>query len=298
MTRRILVGLVGLLAVSAASAAPAGATLRPGIKIVEGTKTTATHPPIPGNYPVAPTVNWTPAGCNATAAAVCDTIPIEILTPQLGPADDFYVSIEVKWNDPQGVNDIDLYMWDDQQIKTRNGTTGWTEVNRAATSANPEVIKMFSPGLGKYNLTVVNFRGPNLGYTVTGSLTVARFEQPFESLAPGFSVTTGPSDPDSFTPFDYSATPPPGAITGAPMPPAFAEIALTPDSSFDFGESNFDQALAAPPQLQTGIRLQRRPPQPVPGAIAVFWFGLVPLGLVGAGAWLLATRRRSSMALA
>lgn len=303
MTRRLLAALtttvLSATGLALVAAAPAQAQLRTGIKVVEGQVVEKEYPPIPGSYPVAPTVNWTPGGCNNAAVGnVCDTVPIEIVVPKLGPVDDFFVTIAVSWPDPTGENDIDIYLWDDEQVKKAKGSSGWTEQSRSAGSSNPEVIKQFAPTLGKYNLTVVNWVGPNLGYKVRAFITKVEFDPPFELLAPDLRPPSDSSGKnDTVAPVDYSATPPPGA-SGGPIAPSFGEVPIEPDASLDFGPSDFAQAIAAPPQIRTGVQANRRPPRPVPGAVAAFWLGGVPLVLTGAAVLVLARRRRESFAFA
>lgn len=303
--RRRLNGLLLAMVLTALALAliggPAGAQPRQGLKVVDGTAAERSYPPIPGNYPVAPTVNWTPGGCNDSAIGnVCDTIPLEIVIPDLGPVDDFYVTIQVSWDDPEGLNDLDIYLWDDEQLRKSQGSTGWTRMNQAATSSNPETIKQFSPTLGKYNLTVVNWSGPNLGYTVKAFITVAEFDEPFESLAPTFTPTdssTPTAAPAPPPPFDFSAVDP---VTPGPAAPTFGELPVQPDAELDFGPSDFEQNLAAPPPLidTSGVAFRDRPPRAVPGIVAAFWLGVVPTLLVVASAVLLARRRRDSFAYA
>lgn len=303
MIRRLLaLSTTAILTVAGLTlaASPATAQLQPGMRIVEGPAVERDYPPIPGNYPVAPTVNWTPGGCNDSAIGnVCDTVPLEIVVPDLGPVDDFYVTIEVSWDNPTGENDLDIYLWDDQQTKKAAGSSGWTEQSRSAGSSNPEVIKQFSPTMGKYNLTVVNWLGPNLGYTVRAFITIAKFEEPFELLAPTFTAPTASTGSDSVPPppFDFSAVDP---ATPGPTAPTFGELPIEPDTELDFGPSDFDSALAAPPPLIDPSRasFRDRPPRDVPGLVAAFWLGVVPTLLVGAGAAAVARRRRESFAFA
>lgn len=284
-----------------AAAAPSGAQPREGLTVVEGQTAQGDYPPIPGNYPVAPTVNWTPGGCNDSAIGnVCDTVPLEIVVPDLGPVDDFYVTIEVSWDDPEGLNDLDIYLWDDTQIQASQGddTPSWTRMNQSATSANPETIRQFSPTLGTYNLTIVNWSGPNLGYTVKAFITVAEFDEPFELLAPNFTAPTESATPDSVPPppFDFSAV---DQVQPGPVAPTFGEIPVQPDTELDFGPSDFERNLAAPPPLIGGTPASSlRPPREVPGLVAAFWLGGVPTLLVGACAVLLARRRRDAFSYA
>lgn len=294
-----VVGLVPVLGV------PAGAVEHPRL-VIEGTKaTTKSYGPIPGSFPGSPDVQVYPDDCAGATPGIqvfCDNIPLRIVPPAgLGEVDNYFLTVTVSWDDPEGLDDVDIYLFDNRQIETEAGDPSpyYKQLNRSATSANPEVIKQLGGSLLDLNLVVLNWAGPNLGYTVTASITVVKFDPPFESLAPNFSPSSpGGSDSSFATPFDYSATPPPGSSSFSPAAPLFPEIPITPDTSFDFGASDFEQSIAAPPQIQTGLRLQRRPPQPVPGLVTAFWFGLVPVALLAGGWFLLMRRRRDSMAFA
>lgn len=283
--------------VSFAGLSPASARSQQLVRITEGVTIERSYGPIPGNFPTAPTLNWTPPGCadGATGSATCDLIPLDIVVPKLGPVDDFFVTLEISWDDPAHANDIDIYLWDNEQVKRSQGSTGYTRLTYAATSNNPERIKLFVPTMGRYNLTVVNFAGPNVGYKFKASMTVIAFNAPFESLAPDFrppSESSVTPEQDAVAPFDYS-TPPSDGGSG-PAAPAFGEIAVLPDADLDFGPSDFDGALAAPPPLSTGIRSELRPPRPVAGVIAFFWLGVVPAVLTGAGAAFVLRRRTAA----
>ena len=305
MTRSLFRAAVAMLVGVAAvilPATPSPAMEHDPIRISEGKVVEREYPAIPGAFPVAPDVNWTPGGCSDPTAGgtQCDTIPLEVVVPNLGPVDDFYVTIELSWEDPEGLADLDLYLWDDKQTQASQGDTtpSWTKLNQSASTANPEILKQFDPRLGKYNITVLNWAGPNTGYKLKVFITIAEFEEPFELLAPNFTTPEDTSDgSEAVQPFDYSAVDP--ATPSAPIAPTFGELPVQPDTSLDFGPSDFDQAIAAPPRPFTpSSRLNQRPPRPVPGAVAAFWFGAVPLVLVGGAVLLLSRRRRDAFAYA
>lgn len=283
----------------------ARASTQPALDVGLGQTASKSYPPIPGQFPggVTGDVTLYPDDCAATGtAAVCDTVPINLVNLDLDPAETYLLKLEVSWNDDEGLNDIDVYLYDDRQVETEAGDSNpyYTELNNSATSDNPEKMNQFGSAIRKLNLVVVNFSGPNLGYTVKATLVKNTFEKPFELLAPEFSPSgpSGGGDGFSSSPFDYSATPAPSPSGSGPSAPTFGELAVEPDTSLDFGPSDFEQAIAAPPAIRTGAQATRRPPRPVPGAVAAFWLGAVPLALVAALAVWVARRRRDNFALA
>ncbi|MGI8791889.1 MAG: hypothetical protein ACR2H3_01715 [Acidimicrobiales bacterium] len=257
---------------------------------------------IPGQFPLTTAVNWTPVGCadGGPGATQCDKVPISVAPPPgLKDGDDWWIEFEVSWDDPDNLNDLDVYLWDNQQIKKASGGTGFTGLDQSASPDNPEKVKLFAPGYDLYNITVLNWAGVNLGYTITATMKQASFDRPFELLAPEYrppseSPSSGSASPPP--PFDYSAVPPESSPF-APAPPAFGEVALTPDDDFsDFAASDFEQQLAAPPLLDINSRIiSTRPPKPVPAVVTIFWFGLVPAALLGAGAFLLIRHDRDQL---
>ena len=294
--------LIVATALATAATSPASADGHPLLTVRAGEVVTEEYDSIPGNFPIAPDVNPWPNECANEFRLVCDSIPLDVELPRdLGANDVVFLTVQLDWLDAEeGTNDLDLYLWDDRQIERNAGEEDpvYTEINRSTTAGGPEEIKQIFPDLGRYNLTIVNWSGPSLGYTVKAFLTVAEFEAPFELLAPEFGPPAEEQpEEDVVVPFDYSATPP--SNTGGPMTPTFGELPVQPDASLDFGPSDFDQAIAAPPRPFTpSSRLSQRPPRPVPGAVAAFWFGAVPLVLVGAAVLLVARRRRDAFAYA
>lgn len=303
MRRRMasLLLALGTLAALVAVAGPADAQGHPMVTVRPGEPVTRSYPPIPGNFPAAPTLNPWPVECEFEFEHACDNIPITVVPPEgLGPADAFFLQLEIGWDDPQHLGDLDIYLWDEKQIEAEAGDSSpsYTEMNRSAGSGNPEIIKQLVGSITRMNLVVVNWAGPNLGYTLKASISVVKFDAPFESLAPDFKPTQSNDDSDAaVAPFDFSS-PPPASGGQAPIPPTFGEIAVQPDSDLDFGPSDFDGALAAPPPLTGVASSTLRPPRDVPGAVAAFWLGVVPALLVAAAGLLLARRRRDAFATA
>lgn len=295
----------------------ASAFMQRTVTIRAGQETRERFNGIPGNYPGTSVVNFTPSGCgNATntaaAQAVCDRVPLRIeIPPGLDEADDFFAQIEVTWRPSADLNDLDIYLWDNQQIAKRNdpASTTFTRLAESAGSTQPEAVALFRPELGDYNLTIINWAGPNLEYTVTARIVIGTFEQPFELLAPSAvgdedEVVEDQSGGGDGPPVDFSADGPGdgfGSGTGdffqAPfagdLPPILGQVAVLPDADFSsFSPSTFDRELSAPPPTaDLPARLAGlRAPGDVSSAVLVFWFVGLPLALVGA-AWVLLMRR-------
>src|SRR5687768_7904307 len=122
--RRILATALVTVTLFAATTTASFAATQPGITVTKGQTTEAEYGPIPGNMPAAPDVNWTPSGCDTAApgGAQCDRIPVKIpIPPDIDAADDYYVEIAISWDDPEGLNDLDIYFWDNQQLQRDNG---------------------------------------------------------------------------------------------------------------------------------------------------------------------------------
>lgn len=295
---------------------PVAALEQPGVRVEEDQTVEKEYGPIPASAP-APTnkqVNpYKPDTCRTVA--YCDVIPLEIVTPPgLAEADEFFVNVELSWTtmstpgtpatNPTTVNDLDLYVWDDPQ--------GEEEVELSATATVPEELSLYRPTKGKYQIVVVNYLGPNTGYKLKVAYKPERIVPPFESLEPDFQppvepvVEAGPvtppldlSEPEPLPLPDLSAAPvalPPSPVV-APEPvvaPPLEPVPVEPDPDFaDFADSEFEEALAAPPQ--TDVLRERRaravgPPEPASGVSLVLWLAIVPLALVAGGGFWLATR--------
>jgi hypothetical protein len=271
--------------------------------------------PIPGQEPLpglpapAPKL-YTPTQCRQ--ATYCDVIPLEVvLPPTLRPSDEFFVSVALDWKTqtlpgvsaggadytkPQDINDLDLYVWADP--------AGDDPVQASSTAARPEKLRLFRPAKGKYSIVVLNYQGPNTGYTLRVEYKPEKIVPPFESLAPDFNpVATPPvpyeppvesQPPTTVLPIDTSGqveTP-----TTAPAPPPEAKAApltpvvVQPDPDFtNFADGAFDQQLAAP---ATDVLTEKQvksvgPPKPASTSSLVFWLAIVPLLLAAAGGfWL------------
>ncbi len=218
-----------------------------------------TFGPIAANFPPAgvghfPSACGHPIGTNRFERT-CDNVPIVIEDPQLGPTEDYLVTIKVTWTpneqvkdnegtDTAGANDLDVYLYDDRQIRTRvaptcakasaasepdnpktskdetDTATCWTLVGQSAGAVQPEEFKLFSPEpLTNYNLVIVNFTGPNISYTVEANMKIEGFDTPFEDLGPSFAgrnraTKTEESKSNFAPPVDLSGDDPPSINRG------------------------------------------------------------------------------------
>lgn len=253
--------------------------------------------PIPGNFPLTFAVNWFPSGCDTGSAGstACDRVPVEIPVPEVKDADDYYVEITLNWDDD---SDLDMYLWDNRQIEEREGEEDprFTRLGSSASADKPETLRIFEPDLVDYNLTILNWAGANLGYTLTAEMKIFEFTPPFESLAPEFfQGNTG--EEEAFQPFDYSAveSAPREPVASTPIPPQHGEVAIEPDRDFtNFGGSTFEDELAAPPPAPAfSPSLTSGPLPDVHPVVLLFWLLAVPLAAGGAAAFFLMRRSRA-----
>ena len=275
-------------------------------------------PPVVKNYGPIPVVDpanafITPANCETQPS--CNVLTLEIIPPaDLEDDEDFIVRIALSW-DYRKVNgasttNLDFYIYDQPP--------GTAAINRSL-SEEPEVVTLFRPTKGKYNITVVQrqvydpakprLAAPVTGYTLTGTLTREKLISPFESIAPGFEPPVDASDSGEFSgsegalapSLDVGPTPNPGpeefgSFGGdviVPLAPIFADEEF---SSLARRSGQLGDILKAPTGLlATPAAHNVTPPGPVPTAIILFWAVGVPVPLVlAAYVWL---RRRSPVAL-
>ena len=317
---RLALLLTALVAI-AATGSPAEAFQTDTFVIEAGRENIVTHGPIPGNYPATAAAVPTPSGCgNADNTApfqgTCDRVPLRIPVPDLASNQDFIVRITITWepaDEPEEtpVNDLDVFLWDNQQIAKQSNPES-TTYTRLATSANftqPETFRMFSPSLVDYNITVVNLTGPNLSYTLSAEVEIDSFDPAFEDLGPSFGSRANRND-DVVSPADESeggteALPRPdakfgpgrddqGPSTGATAAPLLAPVDLGVDGDFgSLGSSFLDDQLAAPPgPPPAASAVLTRNIDSVSVVMVVFWLVVVPLALVALTVVLL--RRRSA----
>lgn len=306
-------------ALVAAVAAPASAFQTDRFVVEHDKPAKATFGPIAGQYAATPAAVPEPSDCGdddntAPLQGACDRVPVRIVPPpSLGPTEDFLVTITISWNpsgmveDPSGevgdtpADDIDVYFYDNQQIGKREDpdSTKWTNLGESTEFGGPETIKLFSPGLGDYNLVVVNVTGPNIDYTVEAKVEIDGFESPFEDLGPAFGVrrpTAARNDASDnlIAPADFSGGDdgPSGPRPGSPA--AIAEllaggraldaVPVLPDNDFaSFATgSTFESELAAPSPFGAGRPDAVVRPGKVAPALAIFWLAFVPLALLAA----------------
>lgn len=298
MRAKVLAALVvgAILEVGLGHGSAAAATKEPmavrGIGTVE-----RDHPPIPGSGAV---LLASPPNCSDSGAArgVCDVIPIQILDRPSSPESDFWIEIRVSWVDSTGAGNLDANVWDDGQTMVAGGGSGYTRIDRAATANNPEVVHIYEPRFDRYNLTVHNYAGPNVGYRVTIIARLVPFERPAEALAvvgwPG-PTSAGPAvEPPVMA--SGGKPPPVGAPAAAQGKPDVSPADPDPDLATDL--VGFELALGSRGnQGPAAARLGGLgPPRPVPGWVAAFWLGVVPGLLVGAA--VVVVRRRPRWGLA
>lgn len=291
-----LLGLCALCALIAVAIGPAGAVTREGFTVAKGAPANKTYPAMTTSSPVARTSAGASANVitvsNCKTVTFCDDVPFEVVVPAgTTESDEFGVTIELSWDDPTGTNDVDMYAWDDGQIK--GGAN--TQVGGAATRANPERMRLSRPTLGAYHLLPHNVQGANTGYKVKATLTIGKFESSVEQLAPerksSASTTTTTTRPQESLEPDATTT-------------TLAPVAVDHDDDFDFGASDFDRRIAlTPEQLAEIAAAQREIAAPAPSkpkkaspAALIASFVITPLALVG-GSGTLIWRRRKSLAL-
>lgn len=306
--RRVL-AVVAAVAVAAGvvalPASPAGATKQRELTVRLGAPAIAEFPPIPANYPRPFVVDdgiMDPDDCStAGTGAVCDTIPLKIVPPDLGPFDDWYVRITLSWQkQSNGVLELDLYLWDDRQNarQTDPNSNEYTRLARGQTALNPESLEVIRPSLGQYNVTVSNWNGRNTGYKLHVELLKGDpFESPFESTEPppkDFSGDSGGApifdlSADDF--FDLS----PGAEQ---MFSGLSELTVLPDDGLgSLGNSGINELPQA--ALASSNPLAIDPPGPASGLLMFLWLVLLPLaGVGGVVAFLLRKSGRSEWSLA
>lgn len=255
LTRTTAVVLAtGLLAsVAAAVVNPASAVQTKPLFLSKTQSADGTFGPIPANFPPVG-VGHPPSSCGHPLGTnrferTCDNIPITIEDPKLGPTEDYLVTFTISWEPNQevdheaGVNDLDIYFYDDRQIRTRKApscanaafadekdnpntkkdetdkASCFTQIGQSAKATQPEVIKLFSPEpLTNYNMVVVNFSGPNVSYNVKADMKIEGFEYPFEDLGPAFGGRTNRKAESADAPFaaptDLSGDDPSGGSGG------------------------------------------------------------------------------------
>lgn len=319
--RRLAQG-VGLGLLMAAVGGPAGTSSAleqtQGLRVAENETVAQEYKPIPVFNPAPDDAvtgsRITPEDCKT--AAWCDVIPLEVVTPpDLANEEEFFVRVKLEWEtrnipgnpvtpDTRALNDLDLYVWDEPE--------GEVELAMGATEQEPEELALFRPTKGRYQIVVANYLGPNTGYRLTATYKPEPIIPPFESLEPIFELPPLPAEapvfempaeepePEPVAPLpDFSGLP----VEAPPAPavepaPSLEPVAVEADPDFeDFDDSEFADALAAPPQsdvLQERKTRAVAPPEPASAPMVVLWMAVLPLALAaGTGFWL--TRRGSGV---
>lgn len=284
---------------------PASAATKPELTVTQANTpdkpATATYGPIPGSWTASrDAVTWTPSGCYTTGpgTAVCDTTPINVKPPAVDAFTDWYVDIEVSWPDPTTTNDLDIELYDNQQVAQRSQTTGFSTMGSSATNANPEKIRAWLPTLGKYNLVVMNYLGTNISYTIKVSMVVGpKFVDPFESLedvpppdTSGAEDTVAPSDSSA----DFS-----GIDEGFGEVSDFSgleDLTATGDTDLASGAFGGGEISDLPPAPSVGGlgNIANSRPGPASGMLMFIWLVLLPAFAIGGVATFITTRSRRS----
>lgn len=245
--------LVGSVAVGALEGEP--------FRVAEGEPGGGTYGPIVTSDPVTVTVDGTlvtPEECKVMTG--CMTVPFDVVVPSgLKETDDFFANIAVGWTDPNHVSDVDIFVWDDGQQAVEEAeaegeeppaSKTYTPQSDSASSANPEIARLFEPTYGRYNLVMFNFSGPPIEVDVAAELVVARFSTPFELLAPEAEPSaSGPPRPRAAVTPDRApapavAEPAPSGEAATTDAPSLPTIELATDDDFDdFEEADFDESL-------------------------------------------------------
>lgn len=283
---------------------PAGATKQRELTVRLGAPVVADFPPIPANYPRPFVVDdgiMDPDDCStAGTGAMCDTVPLKIVPPNLGPFDDWFVRVTLTWQkQANGVLELDLYLWDDRQNarQTDPNSTEYTRLARGQTALNPETLEVIRPGLGQYNVTVSNWNGRNTGYTLKVELLEGDpFESPFESTEPPPADFSGDSGGAPI--FDLSADTFFDLGPAAEIFSGLSELTVLPDEGLgSLGNSGINDLPQA--TLASSNPLAVTPPGPASGLLLFIWLVLLPLaGVGGVVAFLLRRSGRNEWSLA
>ena len=270
---------------------PAAATKQPGMVVELGKPAEASFPPIPAEYPRPFTVDdgiATPSDCaTPPLSAACDTVPLRIIPPQLGPFDDWFVRVTLTWAPQGGLLELDLYFWDDMQ----SNPGSYTRITRSQTALNPEKVEVIRPSLGQYNLTISNWHGTNRGYKVRVEVLKGDpFDAPFESTEPRPPDLSGdpPGAPIEDLSSDFSDV---GSFDDFEAAFQFEELDVSTDNPFSV--SNQISDLPAAPSIGENI-VNFAPPGPASGVQMFIWLVLFPVAVVG-GVVVFLLRRSTSI---
>jgi hypothetical protein len=269
------------------------------IVVKKGPAVVREYPALPPNDPL---LEDTIQPGNCMTLPGCDTIPLTIVPPTgLSSNQDFFVVITLSWDTTLNSN-LQLYIWDDPP--QTDPPTPQRVVAQSSGESEPERVLLYRPTDGTYFIVVSNVAGTapgnvpspggaNTGYTLRLEMTFRSYDSPFELLEPpppGTTAAPATSTPGAEVPAG------PGTITPTP----FALASQRPDPSF--GElvgrpSALDALRPQAGQLAARPTVARPPPGPVNGFLFALWAGIVPVGVVGAGALVLRRRAAASLDL-
>lgn len=255
---------VSVTAVATVTVVPAHATEQKSIRLPGKSVVEHDYPSIFAPEPATGTIGGVVGPDECRDLPSCALVPIDVDVPETKPGDDFYITLEMSWADPEC--DLDTFLFDDKQ--TEDGEA-YTQVASSASGDNPELIKAFEPKLGRYNLVVQNFACASTGWHLKAESLVGEFDKPIEQLAPSGGTNNPGNRPTTTTiPGATTTTMPTATATTVTVP----EGALIPDGDFQ-GEAfapddSFQEQLAS---SQEAVSALRRPkPNPTsPSAVSV-----------------------------
>lgn len=243
------------------------------------------------------------------SANYCDTIPVQIPTPQIARGAGY--RLVFKADNTEGT-DLDVYLWDNKQIKAKYGkcqpgSTCYDPLESDYTNVISDtdlqhggptsdgVYTLGEPDLIDYNITVLNYSGTSEGYTIYMELQVEDFVPPKEVPPPDRSRVATPKDPAAtFTgpAQSTSAATIPGVADASDVP-GLNDLLIErdPDLQAIQDQNLADQLKAPTSQISQLGRVDTGPPPPVSGLTLLLWLGVMPAGLAG-GASTLVQRRR------
>lgn len=311
-TRRSMVVALATFVVGAAASVVGSAVLQPAqarefapLVVTKDKPTFASFEGIPESLAYPRKAD--PDFCRA--ANYCDTIPVQIPTPDV-PRGAGYKLI-FKADNTDGA-DLDVIFWDNKQLKDKYGKcqpgeqcydpleSDYTDIIVATDPQNGGptqngVYVIGEPDLIDYNITVLNFSGTSTGYTIYMELQVESFVPPSEVLPPDNNRVATPSRPTT-TGKTPSGTTPSGAEPAVGDPtdlPTLNDLLIErdPDLQAIQDQNLADQLKAPASQISQIGRVDTGPPPPVSGLTLLLWLGAVPAGLAG-GASTIVQRRR------
>lgn len=239
--RFLTVGALALLLTAVATGGVASARPQEPMRVTPQEPAEADFGAMGPGAPSGEALSNRPIDCDGPEAVYCDLIPIEIVPPT-GMQDDrdiFFTIIELHWDDASG-NNLDLSFWDNGQ------STGTQEqLGSAASTRNPEIVRIANADLEQYNIVVVNSGGANTGYKIKARISMEPFTSPTEAVAPDPPKQEEPEaeepEEEITTPEDLSGDDGPPAVVADPTLPPVSGVGG--DSDFGFGFSDLDSRI-------------------------------------------------------